>query len=220
METSLHRELKSLCGDADTQEVRVGEYRIDCLRGDELVEIQHAGLAALRTKTAALVKRHRLCIVKPVIASRRLIKLKRREGEIVSSRLSPKRGRLLDAFAELVHFTQVYPHPRLRLEILLVDVEELRVPGHGRRRRWRRNDFEVVDRRLVGVRERVELATAADLHRLLPDDLPETFDTQQLADAADVPRWLAQQIAYCLHRCGAAELIGKARNSRLYRLAA
>ena len=45
---------------------------------------------------------------------------------------------MLDLFEELVHFTRVFPHPRLTLEVVLVEIEEWRYPGHGRRRRWRR----------------------------------------------------------------------------------
>ena len=42
METSLHRELKSLyAGEAAQTEVRLGRFRIDAVVGDELVEVQH-----------------------------------------------------------------------------------------------------------------------------------------------------------------------------------
>ena len=40
-----------------------------------------------------------------------------------------------DLFDDLVHFTRVFPHRRLTLEVPLVDIEEWRYPGHGRRRR-------------------------------------------------------------------------------------
>lgn len=220
METSLHRELKALYAGADAQEVRLGPYRIDAVRDGELIEIQHASLAAIRDKAKALVQTERLRIVKPVVGAKRIVKLKKRGGRIASTRKSPKRGRMIDAFGELVHFTRVFPHERLTVELLLVDVEEIRAPGHGRRRRWRRDDHVVVDRLLLEVRERVTLSASADLWGLIPGKVPAPFDTRHLAEAADVPRWFAQQIAYCLHRCGATELVGKARNARLYRTAA
>ena len=46
----------------------------------------------------------------------------------------------LDLFDDLVHFTRAFPHPRVAIEAPLVEVEELRCPGHGRRR-WRRAYF-------------------------------------------------------------------------------
>ena len=80
---------------------------------------------------------------------------KRKDGPVASRRLSPKRGTLLDLFHELVYFTRAFPHPNLTIEAVLVEIEEWRYPGHGRRRRWRKNDFVVADQRLVvGGRER------------------------------------------------------------------
>ena len=57
METSLHRVLKHhYADDRNCLEVPLGEYRIDALAGDWLVEIQHGTLAAIRDKGAALRK--------------------------------------------------------------------------------------------------------------------------------------------------------------------
>src|SRR5215203_5968486 len=135
METSLHRQLKDLyaAGGAAIEQ-RVGRYRIDVVRGKQLVEIQVASLSAIRDKIAVLVKKHDVLLVKPVIVTKHLVKLHRAGGKVVSRRRSPKRRTLLDVFEELVHFTRVYPHKRLTLEVLLVEIEEWRYPGHGRRR--------------------------------------------------------------------------------------
>jgi len=65
-----------------------------------------------------------------------LVKLAEKGGEVLGRRLSPKRGQIVDLFDELVHFTRAFPHRRLTLEVPLVEVEERRYPGHGRRRRW------------------------------------------------------------------------------------
>ena len=57
---------------------------------------------------------------------------------------------LLDVFDELVYFTRVFPHERLVLEVVLVDVEERRYPGRGKRRRRRaKGDFQIEDQLLV-----------------------------------------------------------------------
>ena len=138
METSLHRELKRrYAGDAARTEVMVDNYRIDAVRGTTLVEIQHGSLVAIRDKIRRLLGSHRVLVVKPIVARKLLIKQSDPAGPIESRRLSPKRGQLLDIFDELVYFTRVFPHPRLTLEVVLVEIEEWRLPGHGRRRRWR-----------------------------------------------------------------------------------
>lgn len=217
METTLHRQLKERYAvDGALVEQRLGRFRIDVVQPDQLVEIQLASLSAIRDKIAALLKKHRVLIVKPVVARKHLVKRRRAGGRIVSRRRSPKQRTLLDVFEELVHFTRVFPHRRLTLEVLLVEIEEWRYPGHGRRR-WRRdNDHQVEDQRLLDVLEVHRFEKAADLCRMLPPALPRPFHTGHLAEGLGVERWIAQRMAYCLRHMGAIQSVGKLRGAWLY----
>jgi hypothetical protein len=217
METSLHRQLKLLyAGNDGATEVRLGQHRIDVVRRRKLFEIQHGSLAAIRRKVGELVQSHTVVVVKPIVVDKHVVHLDKPGGRVVRRRLSPKHGGAHDLFDELVYFTRVFPHPRLTLEFPLVTLEETRRPGHGKRRRWRENDFVVVDQTLLEVGETLRLRTAADLWRVLPDELPSPFDTAQLAERAGVRRNVAQRIAYCLLHCGAARQVAKRGNARLY----
>ena len=222
METSLHRQLKALyAGEhaASEQESRkFAGYRIDVVRGEELVEIQHGSLGAIRNKVARLLEKHPVRVVKPLIARKTLIKLQSADGGEISRRLSPKRATVLDLFHELVYFGSVFPHPRLTLEVPLVTVEERRIPGHGKRRRWRRNDHIVYDLSMVDVVATHTFQTNGDLLALLPADLPQRFHTGDLASAMQIQRWIAQRIAYCLRKTGGANLVGKVGNALTYEL--
>ena len=218
METTLHRQLKAhYAPDGAQLEQRIGRFRIDVIDGDELIEIQLGSLSAIRDKVAALVKHHRVRIVKPIVACKHLVKQQHVGGRVVSRRRSPKQGTVLDLFEELVHFTRVYPHPQLTLEVVLVEIEELRYPGHGRRRRWRRNDHEVEDQRLVAVVGAEKFQTAADLCRLLPPKMPTQFHTAHIAAGLGVQRWIAQRMAYCLRETGAIKPVGKQQGAWLYK---
>jgi len=223
METSLHRQLKAIyAGDDGRQEVVCEGYRIDAIRGGELIEIQHGSLAAIRDKIRRLLKGHRVRIVKPIVANKLLVKLDKRGGTELDRRRSPKRGTLLNVFDELVYFTRVFPHEQLTLEVVLVDVEERRYPGSGKRRRRRKQgqDFQIEDQRLMGIVASQSFSTAADLRKLLPRRMPREFHTAHLAQRLKTPRWTAQRIAYCLREMGAVEIVGKEGNAILYRYAA
>src|SRR5688572_8344410 len=217
METTLHRQLKERYAvDGALVEQRLGRFRIDVVQPDQLVEIQLASLSAIRDKIATLLKKHRVLIVKPVVARKHLVKRHRAGGRVTSRRRSPKQRTLLDVFEELVHFTRVFPHRRLTLEVLLVEIEEWRYPGHGRRR-WRRdNDHQVEDQRLVEVLEVHRFQTAADLCRMLPASLPRPFHTGHLAEGLGIDRWIAQRMAYCLRNMGAIQSVGKLGGAWLY----
>lgn len=222
METSLHRQLKALYAGDDAQtEVTLESFRIDAIAGDELIEIQHGSLSAIRDKIRRLLENHRVRVVKPIVAKKILIKQDAKGGRVVSRRKSPKRGSILDLFDELVYFTGVFPHRRLVLEVVLVDVEEWRYPGHGRRRWRRKGDQQVEDQRLTAVHRSHHLQNAADLGRLvLPKKLPRQFHTGHLAKRLGIERWIAQRIAYCLRNAGTIRQVGKEGNALVYEYAA
>lgn len=218
METSLHRQLKAhYAGQDGCQEVVCDGYRIDAVRGGELIEIQHGSLAAIRDKVRRLLRTHAVRVVKPIVAAKLLVKLDQRGGAEIDRRRSPKRGTMLGVFDELIYFTRIFPHEHLAIEVVLVNVEERRYPGRGkRRRRQRERDFEIEDQRLLEIVAAQSFSTTADLRRLLPRRLPRQFHTAYLAERLKTPRWTAQRIAYCLREMGAVEPVGKCGNAILY----
>ena len=218
METSLHRQLKLHYADENAQlEVPLGSFRIDAIDGDWLVEIQHGSLAAIRDKVRSLVESHRVLVVKPLVMTKRLIKRAKKDGRVVDRRKSPKRATWLDLFDELLYFTRVFPHPNLTIEAVMVDIEEWRYPGHGRRRRRRENDFIIEDQKLIEIHGSIRLASANDLWRLLGQlDLPSPFHTGHLGDQLGAKRWVAQRVAYVMRQTAAIRVVGKQGNAVLY----
>ena len=215
MESTLHRQLKLHYGGSDEDiEVKVGGYRIDAVVAGELYEIQQASLGALRHKVRTLLETHRVVVVKPLACRKRLIRKDQKNGPIVSSRFSPLRESIYHLFTDLVYFVDLFPHRRLRLEVVLTEQEESRVTRKRRRRFG--PDFRVEDRRLVQIVSSHTLRTLQDLRRLLPATLTATFTTEDLAREAGIPRWIAQKMAYCLRKTQAIELVGKQGRSLLY----
>ncbi len=217
METSLHRELKDVYANNGAQvEAPLGRYRIDVVSDDELIEIQLGSLSAIRDKVRYLLRDHRVLVVKPIVVRKRLVKQDAKGGRVISRRLSPKRGRDIDLFHELIYFTRVFPHRNLCIETPMVEVEEWRYPGHGRRR-WRRNtDHVVQDQKLVALHRVVRFRSASDLMQIIPDDLPSPFHTAHLAESLNIELGVAQRIAYCLRETGAVKQVGKQGNAWLY----
>lgn len=221
METTLHRQLKDeFCDPGSQIEVKLGKFRIDVVNGKRLVEIQRSSLSSIRDKIATLLKEgHIVDVVKPLVARKRLIKLNKKGGREIDRRWSPRRGTMLDLFDELIYFTRVFPHPNLTLIAPMVQIEEIRYPGQGRRRRKRQGDFIIHDRQILEMEDACFFRTVHDLQTLLPKQLPKTFDTKQLAEGLAIPRDQAQKIAYVMRKTGAAIEVGKQGNAVLCRLA-
>jgi hypothetical protein len=217
METTLHRQLKALyAGPHADCEVRVDGYRIDAVVSGRLIEIQQASLSALRTKVRTLLDRHRVLVVKPLAANKLIVHRDPETHVVRSQRRSPQHESVWDLFLDLVHFRDVFPHPGLTLEVVLVDIDEYRHERPSRRRS--RRTVRVQDRILRSIGERYRFRTAADLVKLLPDTLGPEFTTAELATALSLPRWWAQKIAYCLRHMQAIETLGKRRHAWLYAL--
>lgn len=221
METTLHRQLKQLyASDVSQTEVVLGAYRIDAIRDDELIEIQCASLSAIREKTATLLKRHRLRVVKPIVYRTRIAKKDRTNGSIKSRRMSPKRGDLLELFDELIYFTRVFPHKNLTIEVPLIHVQQIRVPSKKKRRRsWHKN-YRVQDVSLESIESTYEFSHASDLLKLVGGCSDECgFSTADIATATGKPRWFAQKIAYVLRKTKAIEQTGRTKTGIVYRRA-
>lgn len=215
METSLHRQLKMLYSSSmSEQEVTVDGYRIDAVHDGRLVEIQYGSLGAIREKIRDLLENHDVLVVKPLAARKYLVNKTKRGGAVTSARYSPTKQTFYDLFDDLVHFVSVFPHPRLTIEAVLTEQEEHRVPTKKRRRRSK--GYRVEDRKLTSLGKRLQLATVNDLLSMLSPQLPTPFTTADIARTSEVPRWLAQKMAYCLRKTEATRIVGKQGNALLY----
>lgn len=225
-EAPIHADLKAwYARDGDRLEARVDGYVVDILRPaphdhaeDLLIEVQTRRLTAIRRKLDRLLAEHAVRVVSPVSAEKWLLKRPKRKGRGPERRKSPKRGTFLDVFREWVSVAPLIGHPNLSLEALLIHEEEVR--RFDGRRGWRRRGWVTDERRLLRVVDRHRVDTLTSLRDLLPVDLPDPFDTADLATALDVPRPLAQKIAYVMRECGAIRVLHRRRSGIVYAIPA
>lgn len=213
-EKPLHASLKAWIAEPGDQfEVRIGRFVADVVRGSQLIEIQTGSTFPLKRKLHTLLKHHAVHLVIP-IAKQKTITTIDADGQVVSSRKSPKRGELLDVFHKLVNIRDLLGDANFSVEALLIHVEEVRRPRTTRKRRWK--DWEVEERRLIEVFDHVTFHHPGDFLAAIPSALEEPFTTADLARAIGRPRRVAQQIAYCLREMGALTAIDRKRSGILY----
>ena len=216
-EKPLHASLKrwyALPG--DRVEHPVDGFVIDLVRDDMLIEVQTTGFSSMKKKVDSLLESGpRVRIVHPIPVAKWIVRIDG-DGTVLTRRRSPRHGKVSDVFSELVSFPELLVHPRFEVDVLLTVEEEYRryTPGRARQRRG----WAVVERRLIEVVDSVLLGDAEDLARLVPDGLPETFTTAELAESLGRPGRLARQMAYCLRRAGVFVAVGKRGNRIRYRL--
>jgi len=215
-EGPLHAAVKAVLAEpGDRLEVPVGRFVIDLVRADgELVEVQTGGFTPLGRKLDALLDDHRMRIVHPIAAERRIIRADE-NGEVLRVRRSPKRATAADLFDKLVAFPSLLSHPNLTIELLLLREDHVRGAQPVTTRRRTRDPGE---RRLVDVLDRIVLRTPEDLLAVLPPLPPEPFSTRELAARLGCGSVLAQRTVYCLRSMGLVEQAGKRGRTPLHTL--
>jgi hypothetical protein len=216
-ERPLHAALKAwYAGEGDGIEVPVDGFVVDIVREDLLIEIQTRSFSSIKRKLTTLLETHRVRLVHPIAFEKWIVKPSV-DGAAPSRRKSPRRGSLQDLFAELVSFPSLVAHPRLSIDVVMIQADELwRYDGS---RGWRRRGWVVEERRLVDVLEVISIDSPDDLVHLLPAELPNEFTTADLAAAMGSTRRLAQQTAYCLRHAGVTEVADKRGNALVYAVA-
>ena len=189
----------------DKQEVEVDGYIIDLVRGDQLIEIQTANFSQISRKIVRLTELYPLKLVHPIAQTKWLCKDNNR-------RKSPKRGRWLQLFDELVSIPQVLVFDNFSIEIILVEIEEFRIANRSYRKGW-----EVSKRNLLSVQEAMMINNPSQLAKLtFPETLANLFSTADLSEELQITRRLAQRICYCMRQLGEISPVSKSGNSILY----
>jgi len=215
MPSDLHMALQSFYARTDGRvEVEMDGYRADVLRGEIVYEIQTGSFTAIRDKLRALAREHPVVLVHCIARHKFIAHLDPETGAELSCRRSPKQAQPVEVFGELVYAPDLLRRDNLALEIVIVAERELRCDdGAGS---WRRKGVSIIGRELMAILEIMRFERPADLHRLLPDGLPEPFTTGDLATLAKMRSRLAGRMAYALREAGAIEQVGKRGNAYLY----
>jgi hypothetical protein len=152
-EQHLHNALKETYADSLKQtEVSVGGYVVDVAKNNRLIEIQTGNFSTIKKKLYRLVRDYPVKLVYPFAVEKWLLKLPKEGNENPTRRKSPKRGRPVEIFKELVSFPQLLINSNFSLELVMIQEEEVRrYMGNGR---WYKNGWGTVERRLISIKKR------------------------------------------------------------------
>lgn len=213
-ETSLHAALKQLYArPGDLLEAKVGNSIIDIVRGDLLIEIQTGNFSSLKVKLNTYLDDRPLRVIYPIAVHKTILRIAK-DGNKISSRRSPKKGRIEMLFSELVRIPHYAKHPNFSLEVASIDEEEVWIDdGEGS---WRRRGWSISERRMVKLIGSRDFVCPADYADLLPVRLNEFFTSNDLAREASLRKNLASKMIYCLRAMDVIRLVGKKGRSNLY----
>ena len=213
-EKSLHSSIKQWYAmPGDRLEVKVDKYIIDLVREDSLIEIQTRNFSAIGNKLRALVVYNKVMLVHPIAIEKYIVTIDDSD-KVISRRKSPKKGKLVNLFDELIRIPDLMAEDNFILEILMTKEEEIRCKdGKGS---WRRKGISIVDRKLIEVVEKVTFKQGKDFLRFLPEDLPANFTNKELAKILKITVYKARKVTYCLRKMEIIKEIGKLKNELIF----
>jgi hypothetical protein len=214
-ETTLHTDLKWLYSESNDQlERKVGKFVIDIVRDDFLIEIQTKNFSAIRNKIDFLLQNNKVRLVHPIIQDKWIVNLDTQLNKIIRRRLSPIHCSYIDIFEELIRIPKMISHPNFIIEVVLVQIEEIRKKsGKGS---WRTKDWSVYDKKLLRVIESKKFNSPKDFLYFIPKNIDTPFTNLELAKSLKKPLSLAQKISYCLRKMEILKKVGKIGNKLLF----
>jgi hypothetical protein len=215
-ESSLHSQLKQYYKiPGDLLEQNVDGKLIDIVRGNLLIEIQTGSFSKIKRKLFTLIsKKHKIRLVFPVPEKKWIVYIDPLTSLEIRRRKSPKQGKTIDLFNELIRIPTLIKKRGFQIEILYTLEEEVRCNnGKGS---FRRRGISIVERRLVEVLSSEIFKTKKDFLRLLPETLPSPFTNRILSCHLKCSIRQATKFTYCLKKMGVIKVSGKSGRAIAY----
>ena len=216
-EKTLHAVLKDYFEpNSEYHEVKVDGYFADIAREGEIFEIQTRDLYRLAPKISTFIVENRVTVVFPIALTKKIFWMDPDTGECLSERKSSKRGKEIDVLPELYGLRDFLFCDRFRVCLLLMDVNEYRIPdGQGKDRK---KHATKLDRYPVALLDEIYLEKAEDYLRFLPKNLSSEFSSSDFRIAAKCDLYTAQRSLNILSKIGLIEMIGRKGRYKIYRI--
>jgi hypothetical protein len=212
-EQSVHRAIKYwISPDPTTHEVRLAGRIADVFVDGRVYEIQTRGFAAIAAKLAALLDRHPVTVVYPVIRKKTIYTIGP-DGNVGKGRVAPRRKDASTILAELHGLKALLGCSNLDFMVVSFDAAEYRSATAG-------TPKGRIDLYPQGVPEIQRFRSPEEFRTLLPSRLPDPFTVKELAKALRMNAGDAARTALFLRDAQLAEVIGKAGRAYLYRIVA
>lgn len=214
-EKSMHAILKLyLEPNADYHEIPVNGYVADIYRDGSIIEVQTANFNKLRDKLSVFLNEYEVTIAYPIPHEKWLSWMDTETGELGKKRKSPKTGTPYEAFIQLYKIKQFLNNPNIRIKLLLINMDEIRLlNGWSYNKKRGSTRFDRIPRDLV---DEIDFESAKDYIQMVPMELPETFLAKDFAKAAHINTGLAQVTLNILTYTKVVKRVGKSGNAILY----
>lgn len=212
-EKTLHHLVKNLYeSNILNQEIKIENYYVDILNGDNIIEIQTKQFNKLRDKLEYLLSLNKYVvnIVYPIFTSKMIYLLD--NDKIVKSYKSPKKLHIPEVFYELYKIKPFLNNNSLKITLLLLEIDEYRQINNSRKRYI---CYNRIPKKFI---DEIILSDNTDYLSLLPIDLGEKFTSKDLSLLTKTDIKYVNKMLNVLKYLNAIEVIGKDGKKYIYRI--
>ena len=216
-EHTLHRVMKFyLSPSLENHEIKVGSRFADVMIGQTIYEVQTKSFNLLKDKLAFFLKDYEVILVHPMAESTYYY-LSNEYGEIIKERKSPRHLKFFYCMRELYRIKEYLKDEHLKLRIIMMDMEELRIEKE--KTSFMSKGYERENQIPKQIKRIYEIN---DYHDFLPIlfeyDLPEVFTLKEFKKIMHLDERTASITLYLYCYLSLMERIGKRGNSYLYKI--
>lgn len=219
-EKILHKTLKYyICNDESKHEIKIqksskGILYADICINNHIYEIQTRGFDKLRDKLNEFLNEFEVTIVYPIAYQKNIYKIEEKiEGPIKS----PKKGKVLDAFKELYKIKHFLNHPNLKLEIILLDVDEYRYVT--KKKHYKSSGYQREKQIPKRIQDIYYINSKEDYLSLIKTlNLPQLFTSTDLKKSAKISSSQASLVLNILNYLEVVQRVDKKGHSYIYQL--
>lgn len=214
-EKTLHKVVKNyLEPQLVFQEIKIGSYYADIFKDNKIIEIQTRQFNALRSKLAFFLKDYEVTVCYPTFHKKTINWINSDTLIKEDIRKSPKRGSIYDSFKELYKIKFLLNNPKLKLKLLLIDLEEYRLlNGWSKDKKKGSYRYDQIPVELV---EEIDILEKRDYLKFIPDNLSDKFTSKDYSKATKLTLNRAQTALNVLRYLEIIEIIGKDSKSNVY----
>lgn len=211
-EKTVHKFLKYyIAEDTINHEVKIGNYFVDCYYQNMIYEIQTRSFNAFREKLTTLLKDHEVTIVYPVTYKKQIFNTQ--DGEVISTRKSPKTSHPLSICEELYKIKQILKSNNLHILIVVMNTDEYRYYRLNRYKQLRTSRIDHIPTKIV---KEYKIDNLLDLGLLIPKDLPSRFTTKDIMKYTKASKKVSGAIVNILAHLDIIKKVDKIGNSIVY----
>lgn len=198
---------------SDNQEIKLGSYVADIVGENGIIEIQTRNFSSLRPKLKALLEVAPVTVVYPIPAIKWISWIDQDTQEVSKRHKSPQKGAPCQAFYELYFIRDMLQNERLRVILLMLEVDEYRNLNGWSKDKKRGSSR--CDRIPLDILDEMELGCGG-YGALLPDGLPEQFTLKAFKEVTKLSQLAATRGIAVLKAAGVIEQCGKDGRAFLY----